>query len=91
MAHCPTNNQPDVEDGTLSSESPDQQLAGRIAVELISKRFTTEAKKESLASKIAAGQMDAEDWRTMAASTLQTENQVEEEENAVDANGGEQS
>lgn len=74
-----TNDQSTVDDGTLIDEPPDQQLAGIISAELISRQFTTEAKRDSVARKIATGQMNAEDWRIMAASSLQTDIQAAEE------------
>lgn len=50
--------------------TPDQQLAATISQELVTKGLVAEGKREVLATKLATGQMKAEDWRTLIAGSL---------------------
>ena len=81
------NDTPTAND-SMCDEIADQQLASKISDELVSKQFTTEAKKSTLATKIATGQMKAEDWRILADSSLRAVSTTAREEKSIDVNGG---
>ena len=53
--------------------NPDQQLAATIAQELVTKGLVVDGKRSLLATKLATGQMKAEDWRTLMAASMKCE------------------
>ncbi len=55
-------------------QSPDQELAATIGAELLDKKLVAEDKFDAVTTKISTGQMQAEDWRTMAALIIKSEN-----------------
>jgi hypothetical protein len=52
--------------------TPNQQLAQQITTALAVKGFVGDDKQQSFCAKLAAGQMKAEDWRTLIAGALRS-------------------
>lgn len=80
----PADSKPESED---VEKSPDQLLGEIIGKELVTLKFTTTKKRETLEEKIATGLMTAEDWRTLAAASLQAEAKKKAKEKATTAAG----
>lgn len=55
----------------IPEPTPDEQLAATITDTLVKDGFLADSRRERFKTKLATGQLKAEDWRTHAAAAMQ--------------------